>query len=500
MADALSRKDKETNLNNTNIASPITGEKSKENSQQSGYDDNNICIINSNEANLDPLVSDASSQDDTPPTENDDTSTVHSAEDSGDNYIHFSDKPINCFRNQLIFKISNIRTVITETLFQSFNRTIISQPNYDHADIVQVLKTFHNGKQSAILAPENLLQKIQESFKEHFNQKGHFVFTSCIVEDVQNEQRQNLLIINEHDRAHRGITEIEAQLKRSYFFPKMYKLIRNYVNSCKICNSHKYERKPYNIKISPRPVTEKPLDRVHMDIFIIDHCSFLSLIDSFSKHLQMIHLKSKNIVHVQKALSKYISCFGVPATIITDHETTFRSIQIRNFLAQLGSNLEYASCSESNGQIERTHSTIIEIFNTNKHKFRGMHTRSIIKLSVALYNNSVHSATKFIPNEILFNHNNIRNPEDVLGNAQKLFLEAQINMKKAQNNQIKQNSSKEVAPDLEENQEVFVIPNIRTKTQPRAVQTTAHNIAEKTFRNLKDTKRHKRKIKRLKKS
>lgn len=365
--------------------------------------------------------------------------------------------------------------------------------------MVHYLKTFHNGKQSAILAPENLLLIIQEVFKENFNQKGHFIFSTCIVEDVQNEKRQNLLIINEHDRAHRGINEIEAQLKRSYFFPKMYKLIRNYVNSCKICNAHKYERKPYNIKISPRPVTEKPFDRVHMDIFIIDHCSFLSLIDSFSKHLQMFYLKSKNIIHVQKALGKYFSCFGVPATIVTDHETTFRSIQIRNFLAQLGSNLEYASCSESNGQIERTHSTIIEIFNTNKHKFRGMHTRSVIKLSIALYNNSVHSSTKFIPNEILFNRNNIRNPEEVLGNAQKIFLEAQMNLKKAQNNQTKQNSSKEEAPQLDENQEVFVIPNIRTKSQPRAIQTTARNITEKTFKNTQDTKRHKRKIKRLKK-
>lgn len=458
--------------------------------------------INAIETNEEPFISDNSSQVNNPPTENDEnkdeTSTIHSADDSGDNFIHFSDQPINHFKNQIIFRIATISTVISETLFEKFNRTIIAQPNYEHTDILNYLKTFHNGKQSAILAPEELLQKIQETFKEHFNQKGHFVFTTCMVEDVQNEERQNQLIIKEHDRAHRGISEIEAQLKRAYFFPNMHKFIKNYVNACKICNIHKYERKPYNIKISPRPITEKPLDRVHMDIFIIDHCSFLSLVDSFSKHLQMFHLKSKNLIHIQKTLSKYISIFGVPPTIITDHETTFRSIQIRNFLAQLGSNLEYASCSESNGQVERTHSTIIEIFNTNKHKFRGMHTKSMIKVSVALYNNTIHSATKFTPNEIMFNNNNVRNPDEILGNAQKLFLEAKVNMHKAQHSQCKQNQKKEEAPQLNENQQVFVTPNIRTKTQPRAKETIVHNVTEKTFKNQTDTKRHKRKIKRLK--
>lgn len=459
--------------------------------------------INTNEINEEHLVSDTSTQENNHPMVNEDnnseTHTVHSADDSGDNFIHFTDKPINHFRNQIIFRFSNIGTVITETLFQNFNRTIIAQPNYDHTAILHYLKTFHNGKQSAILAPENLLQQIQETFREHFNQRGHFVFTSCMVEDVQNDERQNLIVIKEHDRAHRGINEVEQQLKRAYFFPNMHKLIKNYTNACKICNTHKYERRPYNIKISPRPITEKPLERVHMDIFIINHCSFLSLIDSFSKHLQMFYLKSKNIIHVQKAITKYISIFGVPATIITDHETTFRSIQIRNFLAQLGSNLEYASCSESNGQIERTHSTIVETFNTNKHKFQGMQTKSIIKVSVALYNNSVHSTTKFTPNEIMFNNNNNRHPEEILGNAQKIFLEAKHNMQRAQINQTRQNSIREEAPQLNENQQVFVIPNIRTKTQPRATQTAVHNITEKTFKNEMNTKRHKRKIKRLRK-
>lgn len=479
VADALSRRPLEVNSNeidnDNNVDSSIIG--------------NNQDIDTSTQPNV--------PAEDESPADND---TIHSGEDSNDFYIHFVDKPINNYRNQLIFRVSGLTTVIQETLFGNHKRTIVAQPNFTTQDITNFLKIYHNGKQTAILAPEPIMLLIQESFKNHFDGKGHFVFATKLVEDVQNEERQSQLIINEHDRAHRGISEVESQLKRSFFFPKMHKLINMYTNSCKICNKHKYERKPYNIKISPRPITDKPMERVHMDIFIIDQCNFLSLIDSFSKHLQLFYMKTKNLNDVQKALTKYFVSFGIPKLIITDHETTFQSIQFRNFITQAGSSLAYASSSESNGQVERAHSTIIEIFNSNKHKFANMGTKSIVKLSVALYNNSVHSSTSFTPNEIIFNNNNNVNPIDIITNAEKVFREARINMHKAQGKQRKQNQNREDPPEIEENQEVFVIPNIRSKREPRANEAKAHNVTSKTFMNERNIKRHKSKIKRLKKS
>lgn len=486
VADALSRMPVETNINetNNNATSNLSGTRDQE--------DDAASTMNNPPQSENP-------ENPPDPSDSSDSQTVHSAEDSSNYYIHFSERPLNYYRNQLIFRTSRLQTIIQETLFQNYHRTIISQDSYDKDQVTHFLKLFHNGKQTALMAPQSIIQIIQESYKEHFSQKGHFVFTDRMVEDVQNEQRQDQIIIKEHERAHRGISEVEAQIKRSYFFPNMCAKIRKFINSCEICNTHKYERKPFNIKISPRPITNKPFERVHMDIFIIDKHCFLSLIDSFSKHLQMIYIKSKNLIHVQKALGKYISTFGVPRKIVTDHETTFRSIQLRDFLGQLGSQIEYAASSESNGQIERAHSTIIEVFNTNKHKFKTMGTKSIVKLSVALYNNTVHSSTQYTPNEILFNQNNIVNPEIILKDAQELFLKAKLNMEKAQKHVINQNSKKEDPPVINEGQEVFVMPNIRTKKQARANKTNAHEVTDRTFKNNNMIKRHKSKIKRLKK-
>ena len=78
--------------------------------------------------------------------------------------------------------------------------------------------------------------------------------TQTIVEDVSDVERQDFLISSEHERAHRGISEVESKLRRAYFFPSMQKQIKQFINNCKICKFHKYERKPYNIKIFPRPI------------------------------------------------------------------------------------------------------------------------------------------------------------------------------------------------------------------------------------------------------
>lgn len=426
--------------------------------------------------------------------------TVHSANTSDHYFIHFSERPINYYRNQIIFKVSKIETIISEQIFQNFKRIIITQKVFQKNDIVNYMKNFHNGKQSAILAPEILYQSIQEAFRENFSRDGHFVFVTKMVEDVTNEDRQNAIISKEHERAHRGIREVENQIRRSYFFPNMAKKIKSHINVCNTCQTHKYDRKPYNIKISPRPITHKPLERLHIDIFSINKSSFLSIIDAFSKHLQMIPIKTKNLLDTTSALTRYFTQFGIPHTIVSDHETTFHSIQFKEYLNKLNVQLEYASSSESNGQIEKAHSTIIEIFNTNKTKFPNSSVPVAIELSVALYNGSVHSSTGYTPNEIVFNQVNQINPCEIQRQADDIFKNVSLSIEGVIKRMEKQNIHRENPPNLLENQSVFLKPNIRTKTQARGIKAQAKNINFKTFNINRNIKRNKNKIKRLKQS
>ena len=131
--------------------------------------------------------------------------------------MHYSERPINFYRNQIVFEIGQQPIEKIETPFLNYNRVTIQKPEYTENDIQELLRRYHNGKQTAILVPQSLFQSFQNVYKHHFDIKGHFVITATMIEDVTNEQRQDIIVQKEHDRAHRGIREVEQQLIRSYF-------------------------------------------------------------------------------------------------------------------------------------------------------------------------------------------------------------------------------------------------------------------------------------------
>lgn len=88
-----------------------------------------------------------------------DCKTIHSGENSNDLYIHFIDRLIDYYKNQLIFRISGFTTTIIETLFDNQQRIIFTKLSFSKEDILSLLKQYHNGKQSAIMAPEPIMLK-----------------------------------------------------------------------------------------------------------------------------------------------------------------------------------------------------------------------------------------------------------------------------------------------------------------------------------------------------
>lgn len=427
-----------------------------------------------------------------------DIETVHSASSSEEFFIHFTERPINNYRNQIIFRTTSFNSILMFDIFPGYKRTTICDSNFTADKITDYLKRYWNGRQTAIHAPESLLNMIQVSYRNHFSH-AHLVITQNMVEDIISEERQDNIIRQEHDRAHRGIQEVEQQIKRSYFFPEMVKKIRQFNNACQICSGHKYDRKPYNIKISPRPIEIAPFHRIHIDIFGMDKINYLTIICAFSKHLQAIKIETRNTIDIQNALNQYFSNFAIPRSIVCDHEAAFTSIQMADYLANLGTQMDFASSSESNGQIEKTHCTLIELYNTNKHKFPNMSSEQIMGIIVALYNNTVHSATGFTPNEIIFNRTDAISPAEIDNNANRIFRKVTENLQKAQQKMERYNDEKEDPPVIEEGQTIFVKRGTRKKLDPRFNTTKCLENKEKTIKIPRNTKRNKNKIKRIRK-
>lgn len=271
-----------------------------------------------------------------------------------------------------------------------------------------------------------------------------------------------------------------------------------FIKACKNCNEYKYDRSPYNIKICPRPIEHKPLQRVHVDLFFINKHYFMTFIDAFSKYAQAYYISSKNIIDVQHAFLKFFSSIAIPNSIYCDNEAAINSTQIRGFLSELNIELHFVSSSESNGQIERFHSTLIEIINTNKDKLGHQSPIDQVYLAVALYNNTVHSSTKIKPNEILFNQFDEVDPTKISENADKMYDKVIMQLEKQVARMKKNNENKEDVPQVSKCE--FLKQTVRSKLAKRykecEIKDQDHKVIK--LKNKNNTKRNITKLTRLK--
>lgn len=100
-----------------------------------------------------------------------------------------------------------------------------------------------------------------------------------------------------HSYAHRGIKENEAQILTEYFFPEIDKKVKICINGFLTCKKCKFDRKPPKL-IQQTNTADKPLKKVHIDIFFIKGKKMLTVVDAFSN---VIPLESRTIVDLKRA-------------------------------------------------------------------------------------------------------------------------------------------------------------------------------------------------------
>jgi len=114
--------------------------------------------------------------------------------------------------------------------------------------------------------------EIQRIYPEHFK-SFKIRFTQNKVEDVTNENDQEEIILETHNRAHR-YSEEKYYIAEKYYFPKMKQKVTNLVKQCKVCKEGKYDRHPPNPEITETPIPEYPGHVIHIDIFPRKKISF----------------------------------------------------------------------------------------------------------------------------------------------------------------------------------------------------------------------------------
>lgn len=169
-----------------------------------------------------------------------------------------------------------------------------------------------------------------------------------------------------HNTVHLGVTKTVLAIKQKYFWPTMYKDIRNYIKYCTICQQQKHNRMPY----LPVKLIEQPDSRftiIHMDIMgplpetVTGYKYILSIKDRFTKYIVLINLKSITSASILEAfIEHYLTNYGTPQIIITDNATNFKAETVEYFVQKLGIKHKYSTAyfPRSNGFIESPNKVI----------------------------------------------------------------------------------------------------------------------------------------------
>lgn len=331
---------------------------------------------------------------------NSDSATIHS-ERSLTYTIEVVEKPVNCFRNQIIIEESEFPSKRTFIIFGNKTRHCIQF--CDRSTLLGTIQDIVNANVvNAIHCNLSILAHIQHDLVQLFP-STKFRYTKTYVTDIFDQNDQLEIIAAEHNRAHRAAQENVKQILRDYFFPKMEKKAKEVVLNCRICSKSKYNRQHRKHKIADTPIPLYSGEILHIDIFSTDSKYFLTCVDKFSKFAVVQTIASRTILDIKPQLIQILNIFPKTKIIYCDNEKSLNSNTVRQLLSNnFGINIINApplhSCS--NGQVERFHSTLIEIARCLKLERCIDDTMDLILLSTIEYNKTIHSVTKMRPVDV----------------------------------------------------------------------------------------------------
>lgn len=225
-----------------------------------------------------------------------------------------------------------------------------------------------------------------------------------------------------HDQGgHFGVRKTYLAVLKHFFWPRMRKDVAAYIRSCHVCQ---LTGKP-NQKIKPAPLYPIPVVNEPFEYLLIDCVGPLPVSKSGSKYLLTVMcqatrypaafpLRSITAKAVVKALSQFVSVFGIPKVIQSDRGTNFTSHMFAQVLKLLGvtHNLSTPYHAQSQGALERFHQSLKSLLRAFCVELARDWEEGLPWLMLAA-REAVQDSTGFSPNDLVFGHS-VRGPLAVL--------------------------------------------------------------------------------------
>jgi transposase InsO family protein len=204
---------------------------------------------------------------------------------------------------------------------------------------------------------------------------------------------------------HFGMARTHELVSRNYWWPKMNKLLREYVKSCDTCARSKAPRhRPFGL-LQPLPIPSRPWGSIAMD-FITDlptvraKNSILVVVDRLTK---MAHFTpcSKLITAEETAqliLDEIVQLHGLPEEIVSDRGPQFASKFWHRLFKLLGVDIRLSSAfhPETDGQTERTNQTLEQYLRCTVN-YQQDDWLDLLSQAEFAYNNTTHASTGISP-------------------------------------------------------------------------------------------------------
>ena len=336
--------------------------------------------------------------------------------------IEISDTPISNKKKQYIIKPS-FGGYEVETKIEEGCKIITAKIPFETNEgiILQFLKEYisDKGNQYIYFESEKMYQDFSNVYVKHFNNKGPRMIRCTtrvtVVKDID-DQLELVALHHVGKTNHRGIDETTEYLKRKYYWKNMKDTITNYIKSCEICNTSKYDRHPSKPHLQLTKTPDRPFRKLFIDTFTIQTKKYLTIIDAFSRLGQAIPIASSNATEVADALLEYFKYYGIPEEINCDSGKEFKNDLIKSLLESYKIGIHFGTpmnpCSQ--GSVERFHSTIIEHIRCLQSKKQTGSIDTLMKNAIIAYNNSISRTTGCTPFEVTYGHTALRDPMELL--------------------------------------------------------------------------------------
>ena len=207
------------------------------------------------------------------------------------------------------------------------------------------------------------------------------------------------------DAAHGGYHKTYNRIAATYYWPRMARDIKRFVQTCDICQKIRPRRHaPYGL-LQPVMIPTRPFDTISMD-FIMElpdsdgYNGVLVIVDKLTKYVIMTPI-DETIDAEQTAtlvFQKIVAHFGLPRQVITDRDVRWTSNFWRILCNRLGVRRAFTTAHhpQADGQTEIMNQ-LLEIalrayIGPDRDDWRSF--LDVLQLS---YNSSVHTSTKYSP-------------------------------------------------------------------------------------------------------